>query len=81
MRWPRAQLSLKAKASPGGKAKAFTYTLPWDPMHHLAVVFGDIRDGRSVPVRLHLESVVADVFGTNKSLDRLMARMRGYRRW
>ena len=30
--------------TPGGAAKAFTYTLPWDPMQHLAVVFGDIRD-------------------------------------
>ena len=40
--------------TPGGKAQAFTYTLPWDPMHHLAVVFGDIRDGEDVPVRLHL---------------------------
>src|SRR5690348_10001276 len=29
--------------TPGGKAQAFTYTLPWDSMHHLAVVFGDIR--------------------------------------
>ncbi len=27
--------------TPGGKARAHTYTLPWDPMHHLAIVFGD----------------------------------------
>jgi 3,4-dihydroxy 2-butanone 4-phosphate synthase/GTP cyclohydrolase II len=33
-----------------GKAKAYSYKLPWDPMHHLAVVFGDIRDGVDVPV-------------------------------
>jgi 3,4-dihydroxy 2-butanone 4-phosphate synthase/GTP cyclohydrolase II len=44
-------------------------------MHHLALVFGDIRDGRSVPVRLHIESVVDDVFGNAKSLDKLMGRM------
>lgn len=30
--------------TPFGKAKAHTYALPWDPMQHLAVVFGDIRD-------------------------------------
>lgn len=47
-----------------GKAMAHTYTLPWDPMQHLAIVVGDIRDGERVPVRLHLENVVDDVFGT-----------------
>ncbi len=46
-----------------GPAVAHTYTLPWDPMHHLAIVAGDIRDGNEIPVRLHLESVVDDVFG------------------
>ena len=35
-----------------------TYSLPWDPMQHLAVVFGDIRDGDDIPVRLHPENVV-----------------------
>ena len=45
-----------------GPARAITYATPWDPMQHLAIVFGDIRDGRDVPVRLHLESVVDDVF-------------------
>jgi hypothetical protein len=52
-----------------GKAKAYSYKLPWDPMHHLAVVFGDIRDGVDVPVRLHLESVVDDVFSSMKPDD------------
>ena len=56
--------------TPGGKAKAYTYTLPWDTMQHLAVVFGDIRDGEDVPVRLHSEDVVADVFGTGDRLTR-----------
>ena len=56
--------------TPGGKAKAITYTLPWDPMQHLAIVFGDIRDGEDVPVRLHPEDVVDDVFGTSHRLRR-----------
>ena len=45
-----------------GPATAITYATPWDPMQHLAIVYGDIRDGHDVPVRLHLESVVDDVF-------------------
>lgn len=59
-----------------GRAKAHSYTLPWDPMHHLAVVFGDIRDGVDIPVRLHLESVVDDVFGREKELTAIMTQMK-----
>lgn len=58
-----------------GKACAFTYSTPWDPMQHLAVVFGDVRDGVAVPVRLHLESVVDDVFGARSSLDDVVRRV------
>ena len=58
--------------TPGGKAKAFIYTLPWDVMHHLAIVYGDIRDGEDVPVRLHKEDVVSDVFGREERLRDVM---------
>lgn len=58
-----------------GPAKAYTYRLPWDAMHHFVVVFGDIRDGVDVPVRLHPESVVADVFGRSSRLDDIMRKM------
>jgi 3,4-dihydroxy 2-butanone 4-phosphate synthase/GTP cyclohydrolase II len=58
-----------------GKAKAFTYKLPWDPMHHLAVVFGDIRDGVNIPVRLHQESVVDDVFSKQQPMTAIMNRI------
>ena len=58
-----------------GKAKAYTYTLPWDPMQHLAVVFGDIRDGVDIPVRLHLENVGGDVFGASRQIDSIMKRI------
>jgi 3,4-dihydroxy 2-butanone 4-phosphate synthase/GTP cyclohydrolase II len=61
--------------TPGGRAKAFAYSLPWDVMHHLAIVYGDIRDGEEVPVRLHPEDVVSDVFGTGHRLDAVMRLM------
>ncbi len=38
-------------------------------MQHLAVVFGDIRDGVDIPVRLHLENVADDVFGKRCPVD------------
>ncbi|APG90275.1 3,4-dihydroxy-2-butanone-4-phosphate synthase [Sinorhizobium americanum] len=60
-----------------GKANAHTYALPWDPMQHLAVVFGDVRDGVDIPVRLHLENVGADVFGNGRQIDEIMKRIAG----
>lgn len=65
--------------TPAGKARAHTYTLPWDSMHHLAIIFGDIRDGEDVPVRLHSEDVVTDVFGAGQRLDEIMKTMAGER--
>ena len=55
-----------------GPATAITYKTPWDPMHHLAVVFGDIRDGRNIAARLQIESVLDDVFGTSDTLRKSM---------
>ncbi|MBB3650122.1 GTP cyclohydrolase II [Rhizobium sp. BK619] len=45
-------------------------SLPWDPMQHMAVIFGDIREGVHIPVRLHLEDVSPDVFGVERSVER-----------
>lgn len=59
----------------GGPATAYTYSLPWEPMQHLAIVFGDIRDGQEVPVRLHREDVVSDVFGVEPMPQRIAERM------
>lgn len=61
--------------TPAGSATAISYRTPYDPMHHLAVIWGDIRDGRDIPVRLHLESVVEDVFGRISPIDAIMKRM------
>ena len=56
-------------ATHAGPAQAFAYRTPFDATQHLAIVFGDIGDGRGVPVRLHRESVVDDVFGAGSELD------------
>ncbi|KPF46775.1 3,4-dihydroxy-2-butanone-4-phosphate synthase [Rhizobium sp. G187] len=61
--------------TPYGTAKGHSYSLPWDPMQHLAVVFGDIRDGEDIPVRLHLEHVGADVFGNNRQIEGIMKKI------
>ncbi len=61
--------------TPFGSAEAHAYALPWDPMQHLAVVFGDIRDGENVLVRLHMESVANDVFGARRPIEPFMNRI------
>ncbi len=58
-----------------GPASAISYQTPFDRMHHLALVFGDIRDGHGVPVRLQLEDVGADVFGRTRRMDRILERI------
>ena len=58
-----------------GTAVAHTYKTKWDAMHHLAVVFGDIRDGQNVPVRLQIESVIDDVFGATSPLRDILDEM------
>ncbi|OKL42723.1 3,4-dihydroxy-2-butanone-4-phosphate synthase [Pseudovibrio exalbescens] len=58
--------------TPFGAATAISFSTPFDKMDHLAIIFGDIRDGRGVPVRLQREAVVDDVFGTSKSLSNVM---------
>ena len=64
-----------AIATPAGPARAFAYRTPFDPTQHLAVVFGDIGDGKAVPVRLHREAVLEDVFGATTGLDAVVARL------
>ncbi len=51
-----------------GPARGVTYKTEWDPMQQLAVVYGDIRDGRDVLVRLHVENVIDDAFGGSTAL-------------
>jgi len=63
-----------------GAAEAVTYKTPWDPMHHVALVFGDIRDGEDVPVRMHIESVLDDVFGASPSLNGALATIAARKR-
>jgi len=58
--------------TPHGEVKAHAYSLPWDPMQHVAVVFGDLQSGVDIPVRLHLENVAHDVFGIHRSIERYM---------
>ena len=54
-----------------GKAKGYSYVTPFDQVEQLALVFGDVTSGRNVPVRLHRENVLEDVFGTRATLNKV----------
>jgi 3,4-dihydroxy 2-butanone 4-phosphate synthase/GTP cyclohydrolase II len=55
-------------ATPIGPARGFTFTTPFDAVAHVALVYGETNAKRAVPVRLHREDVLADVFGDRSSL-------------
>jgi 3,4-dihydroxy 2-butanone 4-phosphate synthase/GTP cyclohydrolase II len=59
----------------GGPARAIAYRTEWDASEHLAIVFGEIGDGRGVPVRLHREAVIDDVFAGESRLDHIIERL------
>jgi 3,4-dihydroxy 2-butanone 4-phosphate synthase / GTP cyclohydrolase II len=54
-------------STPIGQARGIAYTTPFDPMQHLALVFGNIG-AYDIPVRLHREDLVDDVFGDRRTL-------------
>ena len=57
-----------------GQAKGYSYSTPFDDIHHLALVFGGIGDGIAVPTRLHRENVLEDVIGGGKLLNKVFKR-------
>ncbi|MGE5534387.1 MAG: 3,4-dihydroxy-2-butanone-4-phosphate synthase [Acidobacteriota bacterium] len=50
-------------ASEIGPLLGHAYLTPFDKVHHLAFVYGDVSDGGDILVRLHRGSVIHDVFG------------------
>jgi 3,4-dihydroxy 2-butanone 4-phosphate synthase/GTP cyclohydrolase II len=68
-------------ASDIGSLKGYAYVTPFDRVHHMAFLYGDVGDGRDVPARLHRADVIGDVFGgartIHTALNRFKAEGRG----
>ncbi|WP_371348700.1 3,4-dihydroxy-2-butanone-4-phosphate synthase [Ancylobacter sp. IITR112] len=64
-----------------GEMHAISYVTPFEPVNHIALVYGKIGDGRDVLVRLHRADPIGDVFTGGKalraSLERIKAEGRG----
>jgi 3,4-dihydroxy 2-butanone 4-phosphate synthase/GTP cyclohydrolase II len=68
-------------ASDIGTLNGYAYVTPFDRVHHMAFVYGDIGDGKNVLARLHRADVIGDVFGgaqqIRSALKRFKAEGRG----
>jgi 3,4-dihydroxy 2-butanone 4-phosphate synthase/GTP cyclohydrolase II len=49
--------------TPAGQATAIVYATPFDPIQHVALVFGDLGGGERVLARIHREQPLADLAG------------------
>jgi 3,4-dihydroxy 2-butanone 4-phosphate synthase/GTP cyclohydrolase II len=59
-----------------GTLKGYAYVTPFDRVHHMAFVYGDLGDGRDVPARLHRADVIGDVFGGAKTIRAALSRFK-----
>ena len=51
-----------------GPLQGYAYVTPFDRVHHMAFVYGNIADGKDILARLHRADVIGDVFGGAKSI-------------
>ncbi|MEE2950652.1 MAG: 3,4-dihydroxy-2-butanone-4-phosphate synthase [Pseudomonadota bacterium] len=51
----------------GLKGTIRVYETPFDEVQHVVAVFGDVRERDSVPVRIHREQPVTDLFGRTRN--------------
>ncbi len=63
-------------ASDIGTLNGYAYVTPFDRVHHMAFVYGEVGDGKNVLARLHRADVIGDVFGGAKSIRASLARFK-----
>jgi 3,4-dihydroxy 2-butanone 4-phosphate synthase/GTP cyclohydrolase II len=63
-------------ASEIGPLNGYAYLTPFDQVHHMAFVYGQIGDGKNVPARLHRADVIGDVFGGAKPIHAALTRFK-----
>jgi 3,4-dihydroxy 2-butanone 4-phosphate synthase / GTP cyclohydrolase II len=57
-----------------GELKGYAYVTPFDPVYHVACVYGRIGDGRDIPTRLHRANLIHDVFGKARPVQSALSR-------
>ena len=67
--------------TPIGPAIAIVYATPFDPIQHVALVFGDLGGGERVLARIHREQPLGDILGGGVGgISRALARIGRERR-
>lgn len=59
-----------------GKVTGYAFSTPFDEVQHIALVHGDIGDGRAVLTRLHRANALTDVFGGAKTIEAALERFK-----
>jgi len=55
-----------------GPLQGYAYMTHFDQVHHMAVVYGRVGDGRDVPTRLHRANLIRDVFGGANTVSKVL---------
>jgi 3,4-dihydroxy 2-butanone 4-phosphate synthase/GTP cyclohydrolase II len=59
-----------------GRLTGHAFSTPFDEVQHIALVHGEVGDGRGVLTRLHRANALTDVFGGGKTIDAALARFK-----
>ena len=63
-------------ASEIGELTGHAFVTPFDVVHHMAFVYGDVGDGKNMPARLHRANIVRDTFGGAKMIHAALRRFK-----
>ncbi len=59
-----------------GTLTGYAFITPFDAVHHMAFVYGQVGDGDNVLTRLHRADIIADVFGGAKMIHQALGRFK-----
>ena len=59
-----------------GTLTGYAFLTPFDPVYHMAFVYGQIGDGRNVLTRLHRANIISDVFGGAKPIHQSLVKFK-----
>jgi 3,4-dihydroxy 2-butanone 4-phosphate synthase / GTP cyclohydrolase II len=59
--------------SPIGPIQGFAFRTPFDPVYHLAFVYGPIGDGVAMPVRFQKPNILTDIFAPPPQVQKALA--------
>src|SRR3984885_14394682 len=59
-----------------GTLTGYSFLTPFDPIYHMAFVYGRIGDGKNVLTRLHRADIISDVFGGAKPIHQSLAKFK-----